>query len=46
MDEVVQIERVFTNVTKGQAAKTDELMKAFGKTDQEECLKEVSVLYS
>jgi ribosome maturation protein SDO1 len=42
LDEVLQIEKVFTNVSKGQAANSDELQKCFGKTDQDEIVKEVS----
>lgn len=38
---MLQIERVFTNVSKGQAAKSDELSKAFGKLQQDEIVKEV-----
>lgn len=44
LDEVLQIERVFTNVSKGQAAKSDELSKAFGKLGQDEIVKEVRSL--
>lgn len=42
LDEVLQIEKVFINVSKGQAANSDELQKCFGKTDQDEIVKEVS----
>lgn len=41
LDEVLQINRVFINVSKGQAANSDELQKCFGKTDQDEIVKEV-----
>ncbi|KDN39600.1 hypothetical protein RSAG8_08756, partial [Rhizoctonia solani AG-8 WAC10335] len=33
LDEVLQINNVFSNVSKGQASNSDELQKAFGKTD-------------
>jgi len=41
IDEVLQTHTVFTNVSKGQAAKKDELMKVFGKCDETEICKEV-----
>ncbi|XP_036335909.1 ribosome maturation protein SBDS-like [Rhagoletis pomonella] len=41
IDEVLQTHTVFTNVSKGQAAKKDELLKAFGKTDETEVCKEI-----
>ncbi|XP_061398933.1 ribosome maturation protein SBDS [Musca vetustissima] len=41
IDEVLQTHTVFTNVSKGQAAKKDELQKAFGKTDETEICKEI-----
>ncbi|CAD7003401.1 ribosome maturation protein SBDS [Ceratitis capitata] len=41
IDEVLQTHTVFTNVSKGQAAKKDELMKAFGKSDETEICKEI-----
>ncbi|KAL7410686.1 SBDS protein C-terminal domain-containing protein [Mrakia frigida] len=41
LDEVLQIEKVFINVSKGQAANSDELQKCFGKTDQDEIVKEI-----
>lgn len=34
LDEVLQSETVFTNVSKGQVAKKDELLKCFGSDDQ------------
>lgn len=43
LDEVLQIEKVFINVSKGQAANSDELQKCFGKTDQDAIVKEVSL---
>eukprot|EP00923_Selenidium_pygospionis_P028316 GHVN01050951.1.p1 GENE.GHVN01050951.1~~GHVN01050951.1.p1 ORF type:complete len:622 (+),score=117.15 GHVN01050951.1:235-2100(+) len=39
LDEVLQIRQVFTNVSKGQVAKTDELTKAFETTDLDACCK-------
>ncbi|XP_055911535.1 ribosome maturation protein SBDS [Eupeodes corollae] len=41
IDEVLQTHTVFTNVSKGQAAKKDELIKAFGKSDETEICKEI-----
>jgi len=41
IDEVLQTHTVFTNVSKGQAAKKEELMKAFGKSDETEICKEI-----
>lgn len=41
LDEVVQVENVFTNVSKGQAASKEDLSKAFGTTDVSEVLHEV-----
>ncbi|KAF8761815.1 A Receptor for Ubiquitination Targets [Rhizoctonia solani] len=41
LDEVLQINNVFTNVSKGQASNSDELQKAFGKTDVSEIVKEI-----
>ncbi|XP_067647906.1 ribosome maturation protein SBDS [Eurosta solidaginis] len=41
IDEVLQTHTVFTNVSKGQAAKKDELIKAFGKSDETEVCKEI-----
>jgi len=35
LSEVLQAERIFTNVSKGQFAKTSDLKKAFGTTDEE-----------
>jgi len=42
LDEVLQISNVFTNVSKGQVANSDDLNKGFGKTDVNEIVKEVS----
>lgn len=41
MDEVLQTHTVFTNVSKGQVAKKEDLIKAFGKEDQTEICKEI-----
>ncbi|KAF8307220.1 Shwachman-Bodian-diamond syndrome protein [Clavulina sp. PMI_390] len=41
LDEVLQISNVFINVSKGQAASTEDLNKAFGKTDVNEIVKEI-----
>jgi ribosome maturation protein SDO1 len=38
---VLQISSVFTNVSKGEVSKTNDLQKAFGKTDVAEIVKEV-----
>lgn len=42
LDEVLQINNVFFNVSKGQACNSDELQKGFGKTDVSEIVKEVN----
>ncbi|GAK67173.1 shwachman-Bodian-diamond syndrome protein [Moesziomyces antarcticus] len=41
LDEVVQIENVFLNVSKGQVAPSDDLQKAFGTTDTAKILQEI-----
>lgn len=41
IDEVLQTHTVFTNVSKGQVAKKEDLIKAFGKDDQTEICKEI-----
>lgn len=41
IDEVLQTHTVFANVSKGQVAKKDDLVKAFGKDDQTEICKEI-----
>lgn len=43
LDEVLQINNVFSNVSKGQASSSEELQKAFGKTDVTEIVKEVRI---
>ena len=42
IDEVLQTETVFTNVSKGQLAKRDDLLSAFGTEDQAEICKLVN----
>ncbi|KAG8686326.1 hypothetical protein FRC11_009118, partial [Ceratobasidium sp. 423] len=42
LDEVLQINNVFSNVSKGQASNSEELQKAFGKTDVSEIVKEAT----
>lgn len=41
MDEVLQTHTVFTNVSKGQVAKKEDLIKAFGKEDLTEICKDI-----
>ncbi|XP_049867571.1 ribosome maturation protein SBDS [Pectinophora gossypiella] len=41
IDEVLQTHTVFTNVSKGQVAKKDDLIKVFGKDDMTEICKEI-----
>lgn len=41
IDEVLQSHTVFLNVSKGQVAKNDDLVKAFQKSDQTEICKEI-----
>ena len=41
LDDVLQINNVFTNVSKGEVAKHDDLRKAFGKMDADDIVKEV-----
>lgn len=41
LDEVVQIENVFLNVSKGQVASNDDLNKAFGTTDVTQIILEI-----
>ena len=42
IDDVVQVNNVFINVSKGEVAKTEDLKKAFGKADREAILREVT----
>ncbi|KAL1140639.1 hypothetical protein AAG570_000569 [Ranatra chinensis] len=41
IDEVLQIHTIFTNVSKGQVAKKEDLIKSFGKDDVTEICKEI-----
>lgn len=41
IDEVLQIPQVFINVSKGQAANNDDLLTAFGTTDQDVIIAEI-----
>ncbi|WFD26551.1 hypothetical protein MNAN1_001534 [Malassezia nana] len=41
LDEVIQIENVFLNVSKGQVASNDDLKKAFGTSDTQQVLLEI-----
>lgn len=44
LDEVLQTPTVFINVSKGQVAKKEDLLKAFGTEDLTEICKQVNVL--
>jgi len=44
LDDVLQISNVFTNVSKGEAAKANDLQKTFGTTDVHAVVNEVGVL--
>eukprot|EP01133_Synstelium_polycarpum_P003503 gene3503-4002_t len=41
LNEVIQIHRIFTNVSKGVGAKKEELIKAFGTDDEREILLQI-----
>lgn len=41
--EVLQAETIFTNVSKGQVAKVDDLMAAFGTDNQKEVCLQVKI---
>ena len=41
LDEVLQMDDVFINVSKGQLAKKDDLIKAFGNDDKKQIIKMV-----
>ena len=41
IDEVLQVNNVFVNVSKGEVAKTEDLTKAFGKIQVADIVKEV-----
>lgn len=42
LDDVLQINNVFVNVSKGEVAKHGDLQKAFGKIELSDVVKEVS----
>lgn len=44
LDEVLQTHTVFVNVSKGQVAKKEDLVKAFGMDNQTEICKMVSAI--
>jgi ribosome maturation protein Sdo1 len=44
LDDVLQIENVFVNVSKGEVAKAGDLQKAFGTTEISGIVKEVCLL--
>lgn len=46
IDEVLQTQTVFSNVSKGQVAKRDDLIAAFGMEDQLEICKMVIIIFS
>ena len=46
LDDVLQIENVFVNVSKGEVAKAQDLQKAFGKADVHEIVKEVCLYFN
>ena len=41
LDDVLQISNVFTNVSKGEVAKANDLQKSFGSSDVHAVVKEV-----
>ncbi|PVU94350.1 hypothetical protein BB561_002609 [Smittium simulii] len=41
IDEVLQIHQIFSNVSKGQAARTEDLQKCFGTTDANQIITEI-----
>jgi len=41
LDDVLQVNNVFTNVSKGEVAKHEDLRKAFGEMDTDNVVKEV-----
>ena len=45
LDEVLQTDKVFMNVSKGQVAKKEDLAKSFGTDDVTEICKQASMLY-
>ena len=44
IDEVVQTQQIFTNVSKGQLAKKEDLRKAFGTDEEKEICLQVKKL--
>ena len=46
LDDVLQINNVFVNVSKGEVAKSGDLQKAFGKINISDIVKEVRRLLS
>lgn len=44
LDDVLQISNVFTNVSKGEVAKSNDLQKAFGTSSVADVVKEVGPL--
>ena len=44
LDDVLQIANVYLNVSKGELAKSQDLQKAFGTTDLDTIVKEVSAM--
>ena len=44
LDEVLQTDSVFINVSKGQVAKREDLVRAFGTDDQTQICLEVNLL--
>jgi len=46
MDEVVQTQQIFTNVSKGQLAKKEDLKKAFGTDDEKEICIQVFICFT
>ena len=44
INEVLQTQQVFTNVSKGQVAKREDLMQAFGTEDEKECCLKVCAI--
>jgi ribosome maturation protein Sdo1 len=45
LDDVLQISNVFTNVSKGEVAKSNDLQKAFGTSSVDDVVKEVGSLF-
>ena len=45
LDEVLQTNQVFSNVSKGQVAKKDDLVKAYGTDDIDKVCIEVKIIF-